>query len=185
MFHRNGMLIQGINDKYDLIKNFQYMGMNAFYQYPLNFINDVECKKLTQEQMFKETSDNGYLILELISDVDLYVRFIKKCAELHIDVRILFVESNYTKEIWNGPKPTMQFLGYEYCPFPIDNQIITDLDWHPSLSKYWSKLNEHGLFNTYDEVKMFVDEYNYLWKSDQLGDGDMEAFICRISQVCV
>lgn len=183
LWNANGILIQGINDVNCKINNFRYLGVNAFYQYPLMCINDIQCKELTKEQQFKKIGDNQYFNLEFISDINLYERYIKMCFKKKISIRALFIESGYSEEIWNGLFPQMEFMGYEYCPIPIDEQIITDLDWYQHFSKYWKDLNEYGLFNTYNEVKRFADSYRFAFDSGKVGDGEMSAYICRVSHV--
>ena len=183
MWNANGILIQGINDKTNYVKNFSYEGINAYFQYPLVSVNDVESRKLTNAQQSKKISENLYLSQEFISDTDLYKRYFEKCNELQIKVRVLFIESGYSEEIWEEKLPQMNFLGYEYCPIPIDEQIITDMDWYTPFSCYWDKLNEYGLFDSYDDVLSFVREYNKAMNDGVIGDGEMDAYICRISQI--
>ena len=183
MWNANGILIQGLNDKTDYIKNFSYQGINAYFQYPLVGVNDSESRRLTDEQQSKKVSENLYLSQEFISDVGLYTRYLKKCEEMQIKVRALFIESGYSDEIWQDELPKMTFLGYEYCPIPIDEQIITDMDWYKPFSNYWGKLNKYGLFDSYDDVLQFVSEYNKVIDEGKIGDGEMDAYICRISQI--
>lgn len=185
LWNANGVLVQGTNDKNCIINNFKYLGINAFYQYPLMCINDAQCRELTNEQQFKQVTDNQYLNLEFISDINLYERYIKMCYDKKISIRALFIESGYSEEIWNGPLPQMKFIGYEYTPIPIDEQIITDIDWYPPFSKYWRKLNKYGLFNTYDEVKEFKHEYDSAFSNEKVGDGEMDTYICRVSEICI
>lgn len=179
----NGILIQGLNDKTNFINNFDYQGINAFFQFPLTYENDNECRKITNEQQSKKISDNHYISLEFIADNDLYERYIKKCNEMQIDYRILFIESDYTNELWNNDLPKLEFLGYEYCPIPIDEQVVTDMDWYKPFSKYWKHLNQFGLFDSYDRAKEFANEYLNAMKEGTIGDGEMNAYICKVSRV--
>lgn len=183
MWKANGILIQGLDDKTNYIKNFGYKGINAYFQYPLTDANDSESRSLTNEQQSKEISDNQYVSLEFISDIDLYERYVKRCIEMKIEIRALFIESDYSNEIWKGTLPQMNFLGYEYCPIPIDEQVITDLDWYEPFSKYWEKLNKYGLFDSYTDVIEFVNEYTQVFLDEKIGDGEMDAYICRVSQI--
>jgi len=183
MWNANGILVQGLNEKTNYIKNFSYQGVNAYFQYPLLNINDSECRRLTDEQQSKKNSENLYVSLEFISNNDLYTRYLKKCNDMQINVRVLFVESEYSDEIWEDALPQMMFLGYEYCPIPIDEQIITDLDWYEPFSVYWKKLNKYGLFDLYDDVLDFAREYNKVMKDGTVGDGEFDAYICRIFHV--
>lgn len=183
MWNANGILVQGLNDKTKYIKNFTYEGINAYFQYPLTGENDNESRRLTNEQQSKEISNNQYVSLEFISNFDLYERYLRRCMELQIKIRVLFIESEYSSEIWREDLPSMKFLGYEYCPIPVDEQVITDMDWYEPFSKYWEKLNKYGLFDTYADVIEFVKEYNQAIENEKIGDGEMDAYICRVSQV--
>ncbi len=151
--------------------------------YPLLGINDDACRALTDEQQSYKVSENSYLILEFISNADLYQRYMQKCREMKLRVRVLFVESEYSAEIWNEEHPKTVFLGYEYCPVPIDDQVATDLDWYEPFSCYREKLNEHGLFNSYEDAENFVMEYHKAMEDGFIGDGEIQAYIFRVSEV--
>lgn len=178
----NGFLIQGLDDINRRTKNFRYLGINAFHQYPLSTINDRQCRLLTEEQQVKKYR-NEYQILEFISNKSLFDRYLNCCLEKNINTRVLFIESGYSYEEWSSSLPETNFLGYEYCPIPIDDQIVTDLDWYPSFSRFWSKLNKNGLFDTYGEALEFKKIYDLAYNNGEIGDGEMDAFICRVS-VC-
>ena len=182
MWNPNGILVQGLNDRTNFVKNFPYTGMNAFYSFPLLDRKDPECRELTWQQQFSKTNGN-LLVSELITDADFYQRYINKCAELQIPVRSLFIESSYSLEIWNDPLPDMELMGYEYCPMPVDEQIITDMDWYQGFSRFWPMLNAYGLFNTVEDVKGFVEAYNCAYLADEVGDGEADMYICRVSIV--
>lgn len=185
MWNKNGILIQDVTDFRDVIKNFKYLGINAFYSYPLSFIENFQCRKLTLKQQSRKITENQYQSLEFISDKQLFEQYMKTCYEHKIDIRVLFIESAYTDEIWEEPLPCRKFLGYEYCPIPIDDQIITDIDWYPPFAEYWTRLNEYGLFNTFDEANAFKNRYDVAFNNDEIGDGEMDAYICRVSEVCL
>ena len=178
----NGFLIQGLSDSNNVVKNFKYSGINAYHQYPLSADNNSVSKTLIEEQQVRKLG-NGFQFLEFISDKKLLERYINRCFELHIKIRVLFIESNYSYEEWREPIPETVFLGYEYCPIPIDEQVITDLDWYPLFSKFWNKLNENGLFNTYDEALNFKKAYDLACENQEIGDGEIDAFICRVSEI--
>lgn len=179
----NGFLIQGLNDNTNFIKNFSYKGINAYYQFPLTYINNPEFRKLTDEQQSKKIADNQYQSLEFISDLDLLKRYVCCCLKHKINIRILLVESFYSCEVCKEPPFETDFLGYEYCPIPIDEQIVTDLDWYEPLSKFWLKLNKNGLFNTYVDALDFKNAYDSAYNNNEIGDGEMEAYICRVSEI--
>jgi len=185
VWNANGVLVQGLHEKTSFIKNFAYGGIHAYFSFPLIGKLDKECRKLTSEQMWKQVSENEmlYLYRELISDGALLERYLKKCGEMGIDVRALFVESGYPNEIWQEEKPPMRFLGYEYCPFPIDEQIITNLDWYEPFAKFREMLNEYGLFNSYGDALAFVEAYRKAESDGEIGDGEIEAHICKVSEL--
>ena len=66
---------------------------------------------------------------------------------------------------------------------PVDEQIITDMDWYQGFSRFWPMLNAYGLFNTVEDVKGFVEAYNRAYLADEVGDGEADVFICRVSKV--
>lgn len=185
MSNINGILIQGLNEKNNIIKNFKYEGINAYHQFPLSSYIDSECMRLTREQCSREIENDLFISLEFISSRSLYERYLTKCVQMELPVRALLVESDYDTEIWEGTLPPVRLLGYEYCPIPIDNQIVTDMDWYKPFAEYRSKLNEYGLFCTYEDIADFVNDYKKAMDADEIGDGEIDAFICRVSQVII
>lgn len=179
----NGILVQGLNEKTHFVKNFTYSGINAFFQFPLSALSDIKSRELTKLQRSTPIGENGYSITEFISDIDLYKRYAKRCSDLNIEVRSLFIESDYAEECWSGALPELKLLGYEYCPIPIDEQIITDLDWYHPFSKFWDRLNQFGLFQSYEAAKNFAYFYDKAFRLGEIGDGEMSAYICKVSQL--
>lgn len=183
MWNANGVLIQALNEKTKFIKKICYEGINAYYQYPLIGLRDIESRRLTDEQLYRSVSDGLAVSLEFISNSDLYMRYLNKCKAMQIEVRALFIESAYSDEIWKDELPQMNVMGYEYCSIPIDEQIITDMDWYEPFSKYHNKLNQYGLFDSYEDALEFVQEYNVAMEEGHIGDGEMDAYICRVSEI--
>ena len=179
----NGMLVQALNEKTSFIKHFPYYGIMAYHSFPLIGRTDEESRKLTDLQLFIKTENDPRIVNEFITDPGLFRRYTDKCVELQIACRVLLIESDYAGEKWEGSLPNRKVLGYEYCPIPIDEQIITDMDWYRGFAKYWPKLNPYGLFDTYEEIARFVVEYNRAFTAHEVGDGPMDAYICRESQV--
>ena len=180
MLNANGILIQGLDEHTDFINNFVYDGINAYFRFPLTAFCDSESRDLTSEQQSKKISGDSYAVLEFISDYGLYERYVKKCNELGIKFRALFIESKYSEEIWSGQLPKKEFIGYEYCPIPIDEQIITDMDWYEPFSKYQKLLNEYGLFRTYSDAEKFSEEYTRAFNEGKVGDGEENNYICKV-----
>lgn len=179
----NGILVQAMNDKTNYIKNFPYDGINAYHSFPLIGHTDYESRELTTLQLFSNTEYKVRFVNDFITDLSLFQRYTRKCVQLQIAFRTLFIESDYNDEIWDGPLPYGKLLGYEYCPIPIDEQIITDMDWYRGFSKYWSKLNQYGLFDTYERAASFVEEYMRIYSKNVVGDGPMDAYICRVTLI--
>ena len=180
MCNYNGILVQDINEPTRFVKRFKYLGINAFWQFPLRWIDDREARELTKEQSSKEVAENSYVSLEFISNSFLYQRYIKKCKELKLSFRVLFIQSSYEIEVWEENLPNLNFLGYEYCSIPLDEQIITDMDWYEPFTVHVKKLNEYGLFNTYDDALQFADDYNNAFRTGEIGDGDADNYIIKI-----
>lgn len=178
-----GILVQGLKDKTSVIRTFPYEGISAYHLYPLMSELDAESRKLSDEQSARKLSEGWYQNLEFITSPDLYRRYLKRCRELEIEVRALLVESDYEGEAWAGEIPQVEFLGYEYCPIPIDDVVITDLDWYEGLEAHKKKLNGLGLFDTYQDVHAFAEDYSRAMQNGEVGDGGVEAYICRVSAI--
>ncbi len=185
MYIANGFIVQDKMSLSDDVKNFAYHGLCAFDSFPLAQINDVICRKLTREQFSREVAECEYVICEFITDYGLLKRYIRECIIRNIDVRILYVESEYEGEIFLGKVPKRTFIGYEYCTCPIDTQIITDLDWYEPFGKYHSMLNENGLFDSMDVLNKFIDEYNEEFNNGNIGDGEADAYCFKVYEIDV
>lgn len=174
MYYPNGFLIQHTNQpnvSMGFIRHFAYHGISACNTYPLSEF--PEYRHLTDKMMTQE----------FITDPDLLKRCVNACRECNIPIRILFVESGYSGEIWQGSAVQKKLLGYEYNTVPIDDQIVTDLEWYEPLSKFRKYLNADGLFPSEKTVCRFKTEYDRAFQSKQIGDGEMDAYIFRISEV--
>ena len=181
----NGILVQGLNDKNNYVKSFPYQGINAYFQFPLTWLQDEVSQKLTKEQLSKQVDDYWSVSQEFISDPDLYGRYIKHCAAMNVPIRALFIESDYADEIWASALPKMEFMGYEYSPIPFDDQVSTDMEWYQPFFKFRNLLNEFGLFRSYEDAERFVKFYNEEFLARRIGDGEMDAYICKVSRICL
>lgn len=181
MWNKNGVLVYE-TEKKGVIKTFDYEGVCAYWQYPLRGIEEKECRLLDKEQCWKE-EPNWFVLRNFISNPDLYQRYLNKCKELGIGVRVLFLESEYDCEIWQGGELEMEFLGYEYCPVCGDDQVITDIDWYKPFEAYKKRLNKYGLFDTYEEAVAFVADYKKAEESGDIGDGGFDGFIFKVYEV--
>lgn len=174
MYYPNGFLVQHTNQpifSMGFIRHFAYHGISACNTYPLSEFSAY--RQLNNEMMTQE----------FITEPDLLKHCVTACQECGIPIRLLFVESGYDGEIWQGHDVQKTLLGYEYNTVPIDDQIITDLEWYEPLSEFWQYLNKDGLFPTEEIAYRFKKEYDKAFQSRQIGDGDMDAFMFRISEV--
>lgn len=179
----NGFLIQDTSWHSDNVKTFSYKGIDAYGNEPLRFIGTRQCREISNRITSLKVGENEYVMREFISNKDDLDEYIRICRELSIPIRILFLESDYCDEIWKAPLPQMRFIGYEYCPVPIDCQIITDLDWCSQLEKHKLKLNEYGLFRTEEDAASFQKDYLKAEAEGYVGDGGVDAYIFKISVV--
>lgn len=176
----NGFLVQDVNAPTVFASKFNYKGITSFHLFPLDNINSTECLKLSEKQQFKRLKGNSFQSLEFITNYDFLCEYLLCCEKHNIITRTLFIESSYALETYNDRMPLMKFLGYELCPIPIDEQIITDLDWYPQFYKYHSKLNEFGLFSSYLDALKFKVDYEVECKKNIIGDGVGDYFICKV-----
>lgn len=184
-FTRNGFLVQNINQPTNFVNSFSYYGINSYVNFPLSLISNAECYELTKRQQLQKFSDNTYRILEFISDDDLLVEYLECCQKHNIDIRVLMIESPYTEENYPSNLCCSTFIGYEYCPIPIDQQIITDIDWCPMLHIFKKQLNSFGLFSEFGDVYNFRNVYDTYCKTGLIGDGLEFAYICKVYEINV
>ncbi len=184
-FVPNGYLIQDLNKPTNYIKTFKYFGINSYNNFPLSTINNKNCQELTDLQSIKTDADGCNQFLEFISDNNLYEDYTNCCFENGINFRVLFCESIYKNEVFLDSLPEMKFLGYEYCPIPLDEQIITDLDCFEHLKLYKSKLNKFGLFDTFDDALLFKKAYDEFVDNEIIGDGLEYSYIFKVYEVNV
>lgn len=179
----NGFIVQEISAPTGAVKNFHYAGINAFHSYPLSERYDAKSRHLTDRVFSHKIAEGRFQILEFISNQNLLAQYTALCKAYSIPIRLLFVESTFGREIWADNYPSGNILGYEYCPVPLDEQIITDIDWYHPFSRYWEKLNQYGLFSTFDDAREFKTSYDNALKRREIGDGEMEAYIFRVTEV--
>ena len=179
---KNGILIQDLQYPAFSLKKIKgkYLGVSAFYAEPLLTLQDPECQKLNDEATKKVFSDGCSTFIEFIPNLDILYRYLIKCKELNLGVRLLYVESDYPDEVCDYDFEDKKFLGYEYCEIPFDSQVITDFDWYEPLHKYYDLLNEYGLFNTLEDAEKFKEAYDDAFQKGYIGDGDMDTYICKV-----
>ena len=178
----NGIIFQELCRPTNFVPNFNYSGINAYYQNPLLGINDAACKEISRSVSYRLNEDGTCTPLEFISNLELATKYLAHCRKMNLSTRVLFVESDYEDEVWTDVLPNLQFLGYEYSPIPLDSQVMTDLCWYKPLQNFISQLNCNGLFETLEDVSKFKAAYDYAVLYDRIGD-DTTSYICRISEV--
>ena len=182
---KNGILIQDLQYPAFTLKRIKgkYLGVSSFYAEPLLTIKDPECQKLNDEATKIRFSDGYSTFLEFIPNLDILYRYLIKCKELNLGVRLLYIESDYPDEVCDYDFEDKKFLGYEYCEIPFDSQVITDFDWYEPLHKYYDLLNEYGLFNTVEDAEKFKAAYDDAFQKGYIGDGDMDTYIFKLYEV--
>ena len=184
---QNGFLVQHRYEipriMEDMIHACGYLGLSARHSDPLMTLPDRESRELSREATWREVSPGMYQMLEFISDPAILLRYLMACRDREIPVRLLFVESDYSQEVWTGPDIPKRCIGFEYSPVPIDNQIIGDLCCCESLAPFLKRLNSHGLFFTQEEAAAFKNAYDRAFAEGIIGDGDMEAHIFCLYEV--
>lgn len=180
--YKNGIIIQQLDKPTHFVTQFSYNGIHAYYQDALYGIKDEKCIELCERVFSKKCDDGLYQVLEFISDINLAKEYFLECKNQGIPTRALFIESTYTDELWDGELPQINLLGYEYSPIPLDNQVVTDIDWYKPLHQFIPKLNCDGLFNSFEDVTSFKKVYDAAVDNGDIGD-DIETYICRISEI--
>ena len=183
----NGFLVQHLHEVPHGMENIidicGYHGLFARCVNPLSLFSDLESQELSKESQWRTVSDREYVLLEFISDPNVLLRYIKACLKHDIPIRLLFVESDYSEELWTGPEIPKKILGYEYNTIPIDNQIVTDLSWYRPLSSFLKGLNPMGLFASIEDVMFFKLAYDQAYDRGEIGDGDMQTHIFCLYEV--
>ncbi len=185
MWYKNGILVSEKEKERKHLEGFDYHGVGTYRLFfPLIRMRDAECRKLSDEQFSIEVEPGWYFINNFISNMSLFKRYIQKCKELDLDVRVLFVESyGYEAEIWQDELPEMEFIGYEFCPIPFDDQVVTDLEFHKPLEVYKKKLNKFGLFDSCEDLIKFIVDYQKEEEKGEIGDGGFDGYICKLYNV--
>ena len=183
----NGIVVQDLRkpipESYISNIHSRYKGIHQYYRAPLLGICNDQCKKLTDEAMWLRYEDGTASLLEFISNLDLAKRYINECENQSIPTRILFVESDYTEEIWKEKLPKIKLLGYEYLEIPFDTQIITDLDWCELFHPFHAILNENGLFNSVEDAQKFKESYDKAFQEGIVGDGETDNYILKVYEI--
>lgn len=183
----NGIVVQDSTKLNKVMKNVSdnYRGIHRFYDDPLIDIKNNECRALQDERMFNTNTDNLEICNQFISNIDLAKRYIGMCNLLRLDIRILFITSNYPYEIWNENEPKCDFLGYEVSEIPFGVMTIYDLYTNEKFENFKAKLNENGLFSNAADANEFLTAYKEQLSKGLVGDGDVDLYVCCVYEVIV
>ena len=61
-FIQNGVIVQNLKSPTGYMA--KYLGANAYHQFPLCNVEDIECRRITREVFSKELEDGFYQSLE-------------------------------------------------------------------------------------------------------------------------
>ena len=183
----NGLLIQelgAINKAMYYLPN-NYRGVHCLYDDPLLQVETAKVSELQHERMFDRPIESHEICNAFIFNSDLARRYVSMCKSLNFDIRILFIESDYSREIWKEEKPKGIFLGYEVSEIPLGIMTLYDLHNSKRFEKYRTLLNENGLFSNEHDAYKFKNEYKALLEQALVGDGNVDVYVCAVYEVDV
>lgn len=187
----HGMVIQGVDMPYvvfENVENRQYRGLFLYEHDPLCREKDPVSKALSKEYQWEPANVDGedlFLWKQCVFDPTLAVRYVARCKEIGKPVRVLFLESDYPDEEWQGEIPEKRLLGYEVFLLPWGVMVYHDLLFSPLLREYREKLNENFLFATLEEAQSFMSFYKEQLIAGAVGDDDVpeDVFVAAVYEV--
>lgn len=187
----HGMVIQGVDMPYvvfENVENRQYRGLFLYEHDPLFREKDPVSKALSKEYQWEPVNVDGedrFLWKQCVFDPTLAVRYVARCKEIGKPVRVLFLESDYPDEEWQGEIPEKRLLGYEVFLLPWGVMVYHDLLFSPLLREYREKLNENFLFATLEEAQSFLSFYKEQLIAGAVGDDDVpeDVFVAAVYEV--
>lgn len=186
MMFFNGLIIQNKNNKNQVMEFVPnvYCGIQSLSEVYFSEKQGERAHMLQREITFDVNSGNPNICNEFITSADLAKKYILMCQSLEIAIRILFIESYYPFEIWKDNKPKCDFLGYELIEeVPTGIMTLYDLYTNEKLSRYRDLLNENGLFKSEEDATEFMRHYKELLVQGLVGDGNVDLYVCRVSEV--
>ena len=187
----HGMVIQGVDMPYvvfENVENRQYRGLFLYEHDPLCREKDPVSKALSKEYQWEPVNvddEDRFLWKQCVCDPALAVRYVARCKEIGKPVRVLFLESDYPDEDWQGEIPEKRLLGYEVFLLPWGVMVYHDLLFSPLLQEYREKLNENFLFATLEEAQSFMSFYKEQLIAGAVGDDDVpeDVFVAAVYEV--
>lgn len=187
----HGMVIQGVDMPYvvfENVENRQYRGLFLYEHDPLCREKDPVSKALSKEYQWEPVNIDGephFVWKQCVFDPSLAVRYVARCKEIGKPVRVLFLESDYPGEDWQGEIPEKKFLGYEVFLLPWSVMVYHDLLYREHLADYAGQLNENFLFPKLEEAERFAAFYKEQLIAGAVGDEDApeDVFLAAVYEV--
>lgn len=85
--------------------SFKYEGLCAYYSFPLFYINNQECRQISNEQAIIRDAYGNITYNEFIDNDSLLVKYLQLCKKYKIKTRILYANTN----IINNNEKTFAF----------------------------------------------------------------------------
>lgn len=167
----NGLVVQDINNiSNDSKGQISYQGLGCFSSWPLDDRVDTESELISEEarkrwfDFYYDKNINNKFALAVVPSIDYIQRYLILCNKYHLNIRVLHIESDRNKPIWDGPALNKVFLGYDYVTSQsFYSTVFDDLfgsQIPPMLVYFRSMLNKYGLFKTEDELNLYIKKRN-------------------------
>lgn len=170
----NGVIVQAIQNLHIKQKEIPYHGIARYFSWPLSNRVEELSKKITkemEERWFNFYSGDEFA-LAVVPSRYFARKYIDICNTFNVQTRILLIESNRKKPVWEGRKDNTITLGYDYATSQdFFSSIYDDLfgsEIIAPLEKYKNMLNDNGLFDNendlasyiYDRKQSIINGYN-------------------------
>lgn len=180
----NGYIVQDVNWPWYAPTTFSYSGLCAYDEFPLIHINDPECREITDKISSIKDSEGYHIETYFIEEKSILQSYLNICNYHNIKTRVLYVNMLQNRNNIKQHIENALFLGYECITLPVDDQIVSDLDYYgdhfPSIIP---QLNECGLFDSISDAKLFLNEYKKYCDTGELGDDIGDIYIFEVWQL--
>ena len=185
-FYSNGIYIQDLSLERVpyACKNFTYRGLAAHYAFPLSRLRGNEWE-LNVYLLSKNVRQNKHGFF-LLPTLDIAKEYTAYCKELRIPIRCLLVESAFSEPQWINADISTSVLGYEcaYNDFS-DPEFCWYLDNDTAFSGEQSRLNDNGLFNTWEEAGAFREKIYTVHPEEEEECPFANTYVVRVSEVTI
>ncbi len=190
IFKPVGIVIQDLERiPHRLPKNYEYDGICAYYDNPLEDKDIHSDAKLLQQEFYDcitYQKQNGIFSVypEAIYSPLFAERYLKACVKLKKLVKCLFIEYDGETRFWNYELPRLELLGYEVCSTPRDTRIIDALD-SDYYTNFRNMLNCYGIFSKASHAEAFKEQYEYDFKNNSLNENTVcpELHIFKVYEI--